>query len=69
MAAGLCRITVAYSVSRADGPVSGSRAGAEVELFDRQTLVIQADAVRSTGRPVLDVPQVCVAVNQHVCTA
>lgn len=69
VAGGLCRRSVAYSVSGADGLGGGARTGAEVELFNRQTLVIQTDAVCSAGRPVLDVPQVCVSVNQHMRTA
>lgn len=55
-----------YPVSRADGLVGGPWAGAEVELLDRETLVVEADVVRAASRPVLDVTQVCVPVDQHV---
>lgn len=56
----------AHPMSRADGLVGGPRAGAEVELLDWETLVVEADVVRATGRPVLNVTQVCVTVDQHV---
>lgn len=58
-----------YPVSRADGLVGGPGAGAEVELLDGETFVIETDAVCPAGRPVLDVPQVSVSVDQHVSAA
>ncbi len=58
-----------YTVSRADGLVGGPGAGAEVELLDGETFVIEADAVRPAGRPILDVSQVSVSVDQHVSAA
>lgn len=58
-----------YPVSRADGLVGGPGAGAEVELLDGETFVIETDAVRPTGRPILDVSQVSVSIDQHVSTA
>lgn len=53
-------------MSRADGLVGGPRAGAEVELLDGETLVVEADVVRAAGRPVLHVTQICVPVDEHV---
>lgn len=57
-----------YPVSGADGLVSGPWAGAEVELLDRETFVIETDVVRSAGRPILNVSQVSVSIDQHVST-
>lgn len=59
----------AYPLSRADGLVGGPGAGAEVELLDWETLVVEADAVCSAGRPVLHVSQVSVSIDQHMATA
>lgn len=56
-------------MSRADGLVCGPGAGAEVELLDGETFVIETDSVRPTGRPVFDVTQVSVSIDQHMCTA
>lgn len=58
-----------YPVSGADHLVSGPGTGAEVELLDLDTFVIEADAVGPTGRPVLDVSQVSVSVDHHVSPA
>lgn len=55
-----------YPMSRADGLVGGPWAGAEVELLDGDTLVVEADVVCAASRPVLNVTQVCVPVDQHV---
>lgn len=56
-------------VSRTDGLVRGPGAGAEVELLDGEAFVVETDVVRPAGRPVLDVPQVGVSVDQHVSAA
>lgn len=56
-------------VSRTDGLVRGPGAGAEVELLDGEAFVVETDVVRPAGRPVLDVPQVGVSVDQHVGAA
>lgn len=58
-----------YPVSRADALVGGSGAGAEVELLNWETLVVEADAVCPAGRPVLDISQVCVSIDQHMTAA
>lgn len=55
-----------YPISRANGLVSRPWAGAEVELLDGETFVVEADAVCAAGRPVLDVSQVYISVNHHV---
>lgn len=57
-----------YPVSRADGLVGGPGAGAEVELLDGETLVIETDAVRPTGCPVLNISEVSVSIDHHVST-
>lgn len=57
-----------YPMSRADGLVGGPGAGAEVELLDGETFVIETDAVRPAGRPILDVSQVSVSIDQHMST-
>lgn len=57
-----------YPVSGADGLVSGPGAGAEVKLLDWETFVIETDAVCPAGRPILDVSQVGVSINQHMST-
>lgn len=56
-------------MSGADGLVGGPWAGAEVELLDGETFVIETDVVRPAGRPVLNVSQVSVSIDQHVSTA
>lgn len=53
-------------MSRADGLVRGPGAGAEVELVDGEAFVVETDVVRPAGRPVLDVAQVGVSIDQHV---
>ena len=53
----------------ADDPVRGAGAGAEVELLEGETLVVEADAVCAARRPVLHVAQVCVSVDHHVAPA
>ena len=58
-----------YPVSRADALVSRPGAGAEVELLDRETFVIETDVVCTAGRPVLHVSQVSVSINHHVSAA
>lgn len=63
----VCVFTVGvYPISRANGYVSCPRTGAEVELLDGETLVVKTDAVRSAGRPVLDVSEVYVSIDHHV---
>lgn len=62
----VCVLVCVYPMSRADDLVCGPWAGAEVELLDGDTLVVEADVVRAARRPVLDVAQVCVPVDQHV---
>lgn len=64
-----CACVCVYPVSGAHGLVSGPGAGAEVELLDGETFVIETDVVRPTGRPILDVSQVGVSVDHHVRTA
>lgn len=59
----------AYPMSGADGLVGGPWAGAEVELLDGETFVIETDVVRSAGRPVLNISQISVSIDQHVSTA
>lgn len=58
-----------YPVSGADALVGGPGAGAEVELLNRETLVVEADAVCSAGRPILNISQVSVSINQHMTAA
>lgn len=57
-----------YPVSGADGLVGGPGAGAEVELLDGETLVIETDVVRPAGRPILNIPEVSVSIDHHVST-
>lgn len=59
----------AHPVSRADGLVGGPWAGAEIELLDGETLVVETDVVRAAGRPVLHVTQIRVPVDEHVSAA
>lgn len=56
-------------MSRADGLVRGPGAGAEVELVDGEAFVVETDVVRPAGRPVLDVAQISVSIDQHVSAA
>lgn len=57
-----------YPVSGADSLVGGPGAGAEVELLDRETFVVETDAVCPAGCPVLDISQVSVSIDEHVGT-
>lgn len=58
-----------YPMSGADGLVGGPWAGAEIELLDGETFVIETDVVRPAGRPVLNVSQISVSIDQHVSAA
>lgn len=57
-----------YPMSGADSLVGGPGAGAEVELLDGETFVVETDVVCPTGRPVLDVSQVSISIDEHVST-
>jgi hypothetical protein len=53
-------------MSRADDLVRGAGAGAEIELLEGETLVVEADAVRAASRPVLHIAEVSVSIKRHL---